>query len=120
MYGCAPRARERQGSRGDVAGAALAPGPARVALMPLPPLIAIEIPRMDGQSLHVDDAAGLAQVFFATEVSSLGAGSYDARTVTTHPLRAQGRDRHQDPRPRRRQAARRRLRAHRREAHLLP
>lgn len=53
--------------------------------MPLPPLIAIEIPRMDGRALRVADAAALAQVFFATEVSSLGAGSYDARTLTTHP-----------------------------------
>jgi len=31
------------------------------------------------------DAAALAEIFFATEISSLGDGSYDARALTTHP-----------------------------------
>ena len=51
----------------------------------MPAFVTVEIPRADGDVLRVDDAAALAEVFFATEVSSLGAGSYDARTLTTHP-----------------------------------
>jgi antitoxin (DNA-binding transcriptional repressor) of toxin-antitoxin stability system len=53
--------------------------------MPLPPTVTVEVPRADGGLLVVDDAAAMAEVFFATEISSLGPGSYDARTLTTHP-----------------------------------
>lgn len=60
--------------------------------MALPPRLALTIPRMDGGALHVEDAAALAEIFFATEVSSLGAGSYDARTLTTHPNRVDRED----------------------------
>lgn len=50
---------------------------AAVALhrMPLPPFIAINIPRVNGGVLQVADAAALAEIFFATEISSLGPGS---------------------------------------------
>jgi hypothetical protein len=57
------------------------------AAVPLPPPIIVEIPRADGRVLRVEDAAALAEVFFATEISSLGPGSYDARTLTTDPER---------------------------------
>lgn len=60
--------------------------------MPLPPLIAIDIPRMEGTPLRVPDAAGLAELFFATEVSSRGLDSYDARTLTTPPHRVDRED----------------------------
>ena len=59
-----------------------------------PPLVPVEIPRISGGSLQVPDAAALAEVFFSTEVSSLGASSYDARTLTTHPNQVDREDVH--------------------------
>lgn len=53
--------------------------------MPLPRAITLDIPRVNGDTLRVADAGALAEVFFATETSSLGPASYDARTLTTHP-----------------------------------
>src|SRR4051812_10509382 len=53
--------------------------------MPLPPRIDFDIPTMRGGRLELPDAAALAEIFFATEVSSLGANSLDARTLTTSP-----------------------------------
>jgi hypothetical protein len=55
--------------------------------MPLPPVISIDIPCVTGGPLHVADAAALAEVFFSTEISSLGPRSYDARTLSTHSER---------------------------------
>jgi hypothetical protein len=62
------------------------------APMPLPPLLTIEIPRVNGGVVEVIDAASMAEVFFATEISSLGEGSYDARTLTTDPNRVDRED----------------------------
>src|SRR5690242_12497670 len=55
--------------------------------MSLPPVISIDVPCVTGGPLHVPDAAALAEVFFSTEISSLGPRSYEARTLTTHPDR---------------------------------
>ncbi len=53
--------------------------------MPLAPFLTIEIRRVNGGVVEVVDAAAMAEIFFATEISSLGDASYDARTLTTHP-----------------------------------
>ena len=71
--------------RHAIAGVGLAP-------MPLPPLLTIEIPRLNKGVIEVFDAAAMAEVFFSTEISSLGAGSYDARTLTTDPNRVDRED----------------------------
>lgn len=82
-----------QGQREERPPTSASGGRARIpSRMPLPPLIAIDIPRMEGTPLRVPDAAGLAELFFATEVSSRGPDSYDARTLTTPPHRVDRED----------------------------
>jgi hypothetical protein len=50
--------------------------------MPLPPFITIEIPRVGGGVVEAVDVAGIAEIFFTTEISSFGPESYDARALT--------------------------------------
>jgi hypothetical protein len=80
------RSRRARSSPAHSSCEGIRPGIASAA-MALPPFLTIEVPRVNGGLLRVDDAAALAEIFFSTEVSSLGPTSYDARTLTTHPDR---------------------------------